>query len=326
MASGGPAAAFAAVSSDPAAPSFLSPAFASALRDALLADTAMGELARAAQTAAGALVSFAGLPVSGAAPDPPSACFIWRHDLLYSRSASGDRLCIPAADGLRGRVLEELHATPLGALARRLVWWPRLAADVTAFFASCPTCQRTKAEHGPPAGLLFPLPVPSRRGGTVSLDFLELPKARSGHNFMQVHVNLLTCRVWLVQTFKSATSEVVACNFVTSVFHDVGLPNTMCQIGTADSKWSFGHPCTAHWAPPSFLGRQSTTTPQARSSGSTVSLQTSCVPLSMTGRTTGWSSPRWWSSPSTMQLPPSARVSPHSLRTAASTLVARSPP
>ena len=55
------------------------------------------------------------------------------------------------------------------------------------------------------AGLLFPLPVPTRRGCTVSLDFLELPKVHSGHNFMQVHVNLLTCRMWLVPTFKSAT-------------------------------------------------------------------------------------------------------------------------
>ena len=132
-------------------------------------------------------------------------------------------MCIPAADGLRGSVLEELHATPLGghfcsdktmALALRLVWWPRLAADVTAFIASCPTCQLTKVEHGPQAGLLFPLPVPSRRGGTVSLDFLELPKARSGHNFMQIHVDLLTGRVWMVPTFKSATLEVAARKFI----------------------------------------------------------------------------------------------------------------
>ena len=99
--------------------------------------------------------------------------------------------------------------------------------DVTAFITWCPTCQRTKAEHGPPAGLLFPLPVPSRRGCTVSLDFLELPKARSGHNFMQVHVYLLTGRVWLVPTFKSATLEVAACNFIASVFLNVCLPNTI---------------------------------------------------------------------------------------------------
>ena len=98
---------------------------------------------------------------------------------------------------------------------------------MAAFIALCPTCQRTKAEHRPLAGLHFPLPVPSRRGSTVSLDLLELPKKRSGHNFMQVHVNLLTSRVWLVLTFKSATLEVAARNFIASVFRDVGLTNTI---------------------------------------------------------------------------------------------------
>ena len=44
---------------------------------------------------------------------------------------------------------------------------------------------------------------------------------------MQVHVDLLTGRVWQVPTFKSATSEVEASNFISSVFRDVGLPNTV---------------------------------------------------------------------------------------------------
>ena len=33
--------------------------------------------------------------------------------------------------------------------------------------------------------------------------------------------------MWLVPTFKSATLEVAARNFVASVFHDVGLPYTI---------------------------------------------------------------------------------------------------
>ncbi len=77
------------------------------------------------------------------------------------------------------------------------------------------------------AGLLFPLPVPSRRGGCVSLDFMELPTAVSDHDFLQVHIDLLTGRVWLVPTFKTATSDVAARNFVNSVFRDVGLPDTI---------------------------------------------------------------------------------------------------
>ena len=72
---------------------------------------------------------------------------------------------------------------------------------------TCPTCQRVKAEHGRPAGLLNPLPVPSRRGGTIGLDFLEMPTANSGHDFLQVHIDFLTGGVWLVSNFKTAASE-----------------------------------------------------------------------------------------------------------------------
>ena len=57
---------------------------------------------------------------------------------------------------------------------------------------TCPTCQRVKADHLPPAGHLSPLPVPTRRGGCISLDFIELPTARSGHgDIVQVHTDLL---------------------------------------------------------------------------------------------------------------------------------------
>ena len=71
------------------------------------------------------------------------------------------------------------------------------------------------------------MPVPTRRGGCISLDFLELPPARSGHDFLQVHIDLLTGRVWLVPTFKTATSATAAHNFVSSVFRDVGLPDVL---------------------------------------------------------------------------------------------------
>ena len=96
-------------------------------------------------------------------------------------------------------MLQELHSTPLGghfgrdktlALARRSVWWPGLSAAVEEYIRTCPTFQRVKADHLLPAGLLFPLPV--RRGSCISLDFIELPTARSGHDFVQVHIDLLT--------------------------------------------------------------------------------------------------------------------------------------
>ena len=72
-----------------------------------------------------------------------------------------------------------------------------------------------------------PLPIPTRRGGCISLDFLELPVARSGQDFLQVYIDLLTWRVWLVPTFKTAAAEEAARNFVGSVFRDVRLPDVL---------------------------------------------------------------------------------------------------
>jgi hypothetical protein len=57
--------------------------------------------------------------------------------------------------------------------------------------------------------------------------------AHSGHDFLQVHINLLTC---LVPTFKTATSETAARNFVASVFHDVGLPDVL--VSDSDTRFT----------------------------------------------------------------------------------------
>ncbi len=61
------------------------------------------------------------------------------------------------------------------------------------------------------------------------MDFPELPTARSGHDILQVHIDLLTCRVWLIPIFKTATAETAARNFISSVFRDVGLPDVLAS-------------------------------------------------------------------------------------------------
>ncbi len=144
-------------------------------------------------------------------------------------------------------MLQEIYATPLGghfgrdktlSLTQRLVWWPGMPAAVAEYVRTFPTGQRVKADHLSPAGLLYPLPVPSRRRGCISLDFLELLVARSGHDFLQVHIDLLTCSVWLVQTFKNATvtAETATLNYVGSVFCDVGLPDVL--VSDSDTRFT----------------------------------------------------------------------------------------
>ena len=131
---------------------------------------------------------------------------------------------------------DELHATLLGghfgrdktlALARRLEWWPGLPAAVKEYVRTCPTCQRVKADHLPPAGLLYPLSVPTRRGGCISLDFLELPVARSGHNFFAgAHRPPGRARV-AGPDLQRPPPPRRRRNLVGSVFRDVGLPDVL---------------------------------------------------------------------------------------------------
>ncbi len=59
------------------------------------------------------------------------------------------------------------------------------------------------------------------------LDFLEMPITHTGHDFLQVHIDFLTDRVWLVQTFKMLNSSAAATNFISSIFQDVGLPDKL---------------------------------------------------------------------------------------------------
>ena len=46
---------------------------------------------------------------------------------------------------------------------------------------SCEVCQRTKADHVGPSGLLHPLSLPSRPGGVIGVDWLlGLPMTAAG--------------------------------------------------------------------------------------------------------------------------------------------------
>ncbi len=113
--------------------------------------------------------------------------------LLYRLGqGSADRLCIPAGGGLRTQVLRECHDGPLGGhfgraktglLVRRLAFWVGQDRDVIEYVRTFQTCQRMnlKAGHGGPRGLLHPLPLPSRRGWMIGVDWIAgLPTTAVG--------------------------------------------------------------------------------------------------------------------------------------------------
>ena len=68
-----------------------------------------------------------------------------------------------------------------------------MKADIAQFVARCDTCQRIKAEHQKPAGLLQPLPIPVWKWDEIGMDFVVgLPRTQKGHDSIWVIVDRLT--------------------------------------------------------------------------------------------------------------------------------------
>ena len=59
--------------------------------------------------------------------------------------------------------------------------------EMAQYVARCDTCQRTKAEHQKPAGLLQPLPVPEWKWEEIGMDFVTgLPRTQKGNDSIWV--------------------------------------------------------------------------------------------------------------------------------------------
>jgi hypothetical protein len=57
--------------------------------------------------------------------------------------------------------------------------------DVTEYVALCDTCQRVKALHQRPAGLLQPLKIPVWKWEEIGMDFIDgLPSTQVGYDLI----------------------------------------------------------------------------------------------------------------------------------------------
>ena len=76
---------------------------------------------------------------------------------------------------------------------KKLFWWKNMKADIAGHVARCDICNRIKAKHHRPAGLLKPLDVPMWKWESVSMDFIVgLPRTLKSHDSIWVIVDRLT--------------------------------------------------------------------------------------------------------------------------------------
>jgi hypothetical protein len=94
-----------------------------------------------------------------------------------------NRICVPDIESLHETILKEAHdlvysihpgSTKMYQDLKQKYWWYGLKKDVASHVALCDVCQRVKAEHQRPAGLLHPLNIPEWKWEEVAYQ-LELP-------------------------------------------------------------------------------------------------------------------------------------------------------
>ena len=112
------------------------------------------------------------------------------------------RIYVPDVDDLREKILRKaqdssysIHpgSTKMYQDLKERYWWYGMKRDVVAHVAICDVCQRVKAEHLRPAGLLQPLKVTEWKWEEIGMDFIVgLPRTRDGYDSIWVIVDRLT--------------------------------------------------------------------------------------------------------------------------------------
>ncbi|XP_061886375.1 uncharacterized protein LOC133636399 [Entelurus aequoreus] len=125
---------------------------------------------------------------------------IERQVLEALKSDTSPRGCPPGrlfvVPRLRSSVLDWAHGSKIAChpgirrtsfiLSQRF-WWPSILADTKAFVAACRVCSRNKASHQAPAGLLHPLPIPSRPWSHIAVDFVTgLPPSEGSDTILTI--------------------------------------------------------------------------------------------------------------------------------------------
>ena len=113
-----------------------------------------------------------------------------------------DRVCVPDDNDLRKAILEEAHSgsfaihpgsTKMYQDLKMSFWCSGMKRDISEFVTKCLVCQRVKAEHQIPSGLLQSIRIPGWKWDRITMDFVVgLPLTGRKHDSVWVVVDRLT--------------------------------------------------------------------------------------------------------------------------------------
>ncbi|WVZ23465.1 hypothetical protein V8G54_002009 [Vigna mungo] len=146
------------------------------------------------------------------------------------------RIWIPASCPFIPTLLHEYHSTPIvghpgvartfGKLAANF-FWDKMREDIHSFVTQCVICQQTKIPAQKPAGLLQPIPPPSKCWEDLSLDFIIGLPSYQGHTTILVVVDRFYKGAHFGTLPRSFSASKVADLFVHMICRLHGLPKSL---------------------------------------------------------------------------------------------------
>jgi hypothetical protein len=149
---------------------------------------------------------------------------VWFKDCLY----------VPNVQSIRGLILKEAHETAYSIHPgsekmyqdpKKKFWWYGMKREIAEHVAICDSCQRIKAEHQRPAGLLQPLRIPQWKWDEIRMDFIVgLARTRAGYNSIWVVVDRLTKLAHFIPVKTSYNSAVLVELYMSRIVCLHGVP------------------------------------------------------------------------------------------------------
>ncbi|WVZ48713.1 LOW QUALITY PROTEIN: hypothetical protein U9M48_000132 [Paspalum notatum var. saurae] len=113
-----------------------------------------------------------------------------------------NRLVVPKDMELRKKILDKAHTSmfimhpgsnKMYQDLKQKFWWTRMKREIAKYVSECDVCQRVKADHLKPAGMLQPLAIPAWKWEDVHMDFIVgLPRTQKGYDSIWVIIDRLT--------------------------------------------------------------------------------------------------------------------------------------
>ncbi|WVZ70862.1 hypothetical protein U9M48_019496 [Paspalum notatum var. saurae] len=147
-----------------------------------------------------------------------------------------NRLVVPKDMELRKKILDEAHTSlftmHLGSNKmyqnlKHKFWWNRMKWEIAKYVSECDVCQRVKADHLKPAGMLQPLAVPTWKWEDVHMDFIVGLPTQKGYDSIWVIIDRFTISAHFIPVKTIYHAQTYAELYIARIVSLHGVPLTI---------------------------------------------------------------------------------------------------